>query len=160
MTNDQGTVCVRLDGLADKIAATHLAAYKVGIYNGESYVGARKIAAHAVVEMLEAEAALPIEEPIDIFAELRAERERAHAKHGETSVESAPVDDPTGRRFRILSEEVGEIAKEFNDAEHDHRSVDLAKVRNELIQAATMAAAWADRIPLKPRPVGAVGDQG
>jgi hypothetical protein len=97
--------------------------------------------------------AAPMVEPIDIYAEIRAERERAHAKHGETSMESAPVDDPTGRRFRILSEEVGEIAKEFNDAEHDRRPVDLAKVRNELIQTAAMATAWADRIPLNPRPL-------
>ena len=82
-----------------------------------------------------------------VYDEIRTERERAHAKHGATSMESAPVDDPTGRRYRILAEEVGEVAKEWNDAEHDGRPVDLAAVRKELIQVAAMAAAWADRIP-------------
>lgn len=80
----------------------------------------------------------------DIFAEVRAERHRAHLKHGDTSMESSPATDPVGRRHRVLVEEVGEVAKEFNDAEHDGRPVDLAKVRKELIQVAAMAAAWAD----------------
>lgn len=88
-------------------------------------------------------------EPFDapsIYDEIRYERNRAHVKHGATSMESAPPDDPTGRRYRILSEEVGEVAREFNDAEHDQHPVDLARVRKELIQVAAMAAAWADRI--------------
>lgn len=80
----------------------------------------------------------------DVYAEVRAERERAHRKHGETSMESSPASDPTGRRYRVLAEEVGEVAREFNDAEHDHRPVDLAALRGELIQVAAMAAAWAD----------------
>jgi hypothetical protein len=82
---------------------------------------------------------------MDIWDEVRAERERAHAKHGETSMESAGAHDPTGRRLRILVEEVGEVAKEFNDADHDQRPVDLALLRKELIQVSAMAGAWADR---------------
>jgi hypothetical protein len=66
------------------------------------------------------------------------------AKHGDTSMESAPADDPTGRRLRILLEEVGEVAQEFNDAEHERRPVDLGRVRKELIQVSAMAGAWAD----------------
>lgn len=80
----------------------------------------------------------------DVFDQARAERARAHAKHGERSMESTPPTDPTGRRYRILCEEVGEIAQEFNDAEHDRRPVDLARLRDELIQVAAMAGAWAD----------------
>lgn len=80
----------------------------------------------------------------DIWEEIADERERAHAKHGETSMESMPADDPTGRRYRILMEECGEVAQEFNDAEHERRPVDLAKLRKELIQVAAMAGAWAD----------------
>jgi hypothetical protein len=80
----------------------------------------------------------------DVFDEARAERARAHAVHGDTSMESTPADDPTGRRHRILTEEVGEVAKEFNDAEHDRRPVDQVKLRKELIQVAAMAGAWAD----------------
>lgn len=79
-----------------------------------------------------------------IWDEIHAERARAHAKHGDTSMESVRADDPTGRRLRILLEEVGEVAREFNDAEHDQRPVDLARVRAELIQVAAMAGAWAD----------------
>lgn len=80
----------------------------------------------------------------DVFDEARQERARAHAKHGETSMESTPASDPLGRRFRILTEEIGEVAQEFNDAEHERRPVDLAKLRKELIQVAAMAGAWAD----------------
>lgn len=80
----------------------------------------------------------------DVFDEAREERVRAHAKHGETSMESTPATDPKGRRYRILVEEVGEVAQEFNDAEHEGRPVDLAKLRRELIQVAAMAGAWAD----------------
>lgn len=78
----------------------------------------------------------------DIFGEIAAERIRAHEKHGDTSMESSAPD--TLRRLAILTEEVGEVAKEFNDAEHDGRPVDLVRLRKELIQVAAMAAAWAD----------------
>jgi hypothetical protein len=81
---------------------------------------------------------------MDVWYECQQERLRAHRKHGDTSMESAPPDDPTGRRLRILLEEVGEVAQEFNDAEHEGRPVDLGRVRKELIQVAAMAGAWAD----------------
>lgn len=79
-----------------------------------------------------------------VWEDCRAERARAHVKHGATSMESTGADDPTGRRYRVLLEEVGEVAKEFNEAEHDGRPVDLALLRKELIQVAAMAGAWAD----------------
>jgi hypothetical protein len=81
---------------------------------------------------------------MDIWHAVALERISAHDKHGSTSMESAPADDPTGRRLRILLEEVGEVAQEFNDAEHERRPVDLGRVRKELIQVAAMAGAWAD----------------
>lgn len=86
-------------------------------------------------------------EPIDgmsIWVEVRDERLHAHKKHGDTSMESAPPNDPTGRRLRILLEEVGEVAKEFNDAENEQRPVSMQLLRKELIQVAAMAGAWAD----------------
>lgn len=88
----------------------------------------------------------------DVFDEVRAERERAHTKHGDTSMESSAPD--TYRRLAILTEEVGEVAKEFNDAEHDQRPVDLVKLRKELIQVAAMAGAWADACSLEWRNEG------
>jgi hypothetical protein len=89
----------------------------------------------------------------DIYAEVRAERERAHAKHGDTSMEGLPAMDMT--RLSVLVEEVGEVAREFNEARHrTHQallpqaeretSVDRAALRKELIQVAAMAVAWID----------------
>jgi hypothetical protein len=103
----------------------------------------------------------PMDEPTDIYAEIRSERERAHAKHGDTSMEGLPLTDMT--RLSVLMEEVGEVAREFNEARHrSHRSllpqaereqsIDAAALRAELVQTAAMAAAWADQIPLTPRP--------
>lgn len=81
----------------------------------------------------------------DIWTEVHAERERAHAKHGDKSMEAAPW--TAERRLRILLEEVGEVAREFNDAEIEGRRVDAAAVRRELLQVAAMAGAWADVCP-------------
>lgn len=76
----------------------------------------------------------------DIWTEVAAERERAHAKHRETSMEQQPVDALL--RLSILTEEVGEVAKEMNDARH-FGYLDHAALRKELIQVAAMAGAWA-----------------
>lgn len=92
-------------------------------------------------------AALEAEHRRGIYGEITSERSRAHAKHGDTSMESFPVDSLD--RLAILTEEVGEVAKEFNDARHDRRAVDLAALRKELVQTATMAAAWADMISVE-----------
>lgn len=79
-----------------------------------------------------------------IYAEIAAERDRAHAKHGAKSMESAAWDDM--KRLRILMEEVGEIAKVFN--EFDLGVITLAEARQqcrrECIQTAAMATAWAE----------------
>ena len=79
-----------------------------------------------------------------IYDEIRAERRRAHAKHRETSMESMPVDSLD--RYAILGEEVGEIAKEFNEARHRGGPLDLVALREECIQVAAMATAWADAL--------------
>jgi NTP pyrophosphatase (non-canonical NTP hydrolase) len=82
-----------------------------------------------------------------LWAEIVAERERAHRKHGDTSMESChPMAD---RRLRVLTEEVGEVARVLNDREHDiAKGSNLAEarallhLREELIQVAAMAVAW------------------
>ena len=92
---------------------------------------------------------------VSIYGEVLAERERAHRKHGATSMEMLPVTDMT--RLSVLVEEIGEVAREFNEARHRthaellpqterEQSIDLAALRKELIQVAAMAAAWADAI--------------
>lgn len=78
----------------------------------------------------------------DIYREIDAERRRAHAKHGPKSMESAAPHDM--KRLRILMEEVGEVAREFNEADIADRPLDLVATREELIQVAAMAAAWAE----------------
>lgn len=83
-----------------------------------------------------------------IWDDLAAERNRAHALHGSKSMETrAPADES---RLRILTEELGEVAREFNDAEINDRPVDLFTLREELVQLAAMAAAWADVLPRDP----------
>lgn len=81
-----------------------------------------------------------------VYAEISAERQRAHAKHGANSMESKPVG--AFIRYTILAEEVGEIAKEFNEAEArgGQETLDLERLRAECVQVAAMAAAWADRL--------------
>lgn len=79
---------------------------------------------------------------MSIYDEIAAERARALAKHGDGSMDRASRTDPI--RLAILVEEVGEVAKEFNDARHDLSDLDLEALRKELIQVAAMAAAWAD----------------
>ena len=95
---------------------------------------------------------------MSIYAEIRAERERAHAKHGDKSMEAWPVTDL--RRLAILLEEVGEVAKEFNDASLAGGEPDLAALRSELVQVATMAAAWADNTPTSPSPTPNADESG
>lgn len=93
-----------------------------------------------------------------VWAEVQAERERAHAKHGDTSMEAQP---PTAwLRLAILMEEVGEVAKVYNDARHRAQAMgwdeaDMfsdpaeAELRAELVQVAAMAGAWADALTVR-----------
>lgn len=79
---------------------------------------------------------------MSIYDEVRAERDRAHAKHGDKSMESWAADDYA--RLAILTEEVGEVAREFNEAEIHGGNLDQPALRAELVQVAAMATAWAD----------------
>jgi NTP pyrophosphatase (non-canonical NTP hydrolase) len=85
----------------------------------------------------------------DVWDEVREERARAHAKHGDRSMEASPW--TSERRLRILLEELGEVARELNDADIEDREPDADSLRLELIQVAAMAGAWADVIPLDYR---------
>lgn len=87
-----------------------------------------------------------------VWIEIVAERARAHAKHGSTSMESCPP--MADRRLRVLTEEVGEVARVLNDREHDmapgrpqswYDDVEEHAhdhLRSELVQVAAMAVAW------------------
>lgn len=73
--------------------------------------------------------------------DVRRERLRAHAKHSARgqSAEQLHHNDP--RWLPILVEEVGEVAREICDHGYDR-----THLRDELIQVAAMAQAWADAI--------------
>lgn len=77
---------------------------------------------------------------------IQAEATRAHILHGEKSMLYGSND----RRFRILGEEVGEVARELNDADIEGRSVDKDKIEKELIQVAAMAATWIEALNQAP----------
>lgn len=81
-----------------------------------------------------------------IWTEVQAERERAHAKHGEMSMDLLDPLDPFGVRRDVITEEWGEVAREYNDARHEGRGVDPGRLRKELIQVAVVAGAWADAL--------------
>lgn len=51
-----------------------------------------------------------------------------------------------GRKLAILTEEVGEVAKEMNDADNEGRDVSAVALRTELIQVAAVAVAWAEAL--------------
>ena len=85
---------------------------------------------------------------MSVWIEAQAERDRAHAKHGDKSMESWPPDSYA--RLAILLEEIGEVAREFNEAEFREGHVDPVALRAELIQVTAMAGAWADAIEVQP----------
>lgn len=77
-----------------------------------------------------------------IMLDVRDERIRAHEKHEEGSIEklSGLIEAPL--RLSILTEEVGEVAREINDATLLGEVADRAKLRAELVQVAAVAVAW------------------
>lgn len=91
-----------------------------------------------------------------VYGDIHAERIRAHAKHDPLghSMERAAWDYL--RWLPVLVEEVGECARVLCDmptnvyhagtAEALQRDRAIAHLREELVQVAAMAAAWADAI--------------
>ena len=80
------------------------------------------------------------------YEAMHAERQRAHAKHEPSghSMEDATWYNPLW--LPILTEEVGEVARELCDA-HKHTVPELRqRMRAELVQVGAMTAAWIDAI--------------
>jgi hypothetical protein len=75
---------------------------------------------------------------------IQAEATRAHLKHGDNSMLGPNATDD--RRLAILTEEVGEVARELNDAAIDGRPVDRDKLVKELIQTGAMCASWVEAL--------------
>jgi len=82
--------------------------------------------------------------PITLAA-VQAEATGAHAKHGEHSMLGAAVTESD--RLAILTEEVGEVARELNEDRLGNLDGDW-KIRRvkELIQVAAMALTWVEHL--------------
>jgi hypothetical protein len=81
-----------------------------------------------------------------ISEEIITGRQRAHAKHGDNSIEAVPGND-IAKWLPILGEEFGEVCESLT---YDK---DPQNLRAELIDLATVAVAWIaalDRIPMPP----------
>ena len=73
--------------------------------------------------------------------DVTAEAVRADEKHGSNSMYYRYATDD--RRLTILTEEVGEVAREINEKTLDRNRVDYkVNLRSELVQVAAMAVTW------------------
>lgn len=70
----------------------------------------------------------------DPWREIMRAREKAHAKHGDNSIEAISANDP--RWLSILVEEIGEVA---NALTYDGPTGNL---RSELVDVLAVASAW------------------
>jgi hypothetical protein len=73
---------------------------------------------------------------------INEEATRAHIVHGDNSMMGFKYS--ASDRLSILMEEVGEVAREINDARLGRRPADKDKLVIELIQVAAMAATWVE----------------
>ena len=71
---------------------------------------------------------------------IQAEATRAHLRHGSNSM--LYQDATNERRLAIITEELGEVARELNEAAIRGGLAEY-KLEMELIQVAAMAASWA-----------------
>jgi NTP pyrophosphatase (non-canonical NTP hydrolase) len=80
----------------------------------------------------------------EVYAEIHAERERAHTKHGARGNSREDAAWSEREWLPILMEELGEVAHEMT---YDVETLGRAqRMRAELVQVAAMAAAWIDAI--------------
>lgn len=79
------------------------------------------------------------------LAAVQAEASRAHALHGHHSMLGSAVTESD--RLAILTEEVGEVAKELNEDRLGKLDGDWRDQRvKELIQVAAMALTWVEHL--------------
>jgi hypothetical protein len=87
-----------------------------------------------------------------VYADVHAERERAHAKHGAAGNSREDATWDNAEWLPILMEEVGEAAHELTydvqpkPGELDGEAGVKARLRKELVQVAAMTCAWIDAI--------------
>lgn len=81
-------------------------------------------------------------DPRDVYLDVNNERWRAHEKHKVTggSMEDRPWGDAAW--LPVVTEEVGEVAHELNEAALDPTGDYRDTLREELVQVAAVACAW------------------
>jgi len=80
----------------------------------------------------------------DIFTE--RVRQEMLKQRGKFAFTCADAGISNGDRYSVLGEEFGEVGKELNEGIGADRSVDLVKLRAELIQVAAVCVAWCEAI--------------
>lgn len=86
-----------------------------------------------------------------VLAEVLVERVRQEnrcakkRRKGKAFYSCANLDMPQELKLAILTEEVGEVARELCDASHERKAPDR-NLRVELIQVAAIAVAWAESL--------------
>lgn len=82
-----------------------------------------------------------------IALEVMDGRLKAHAKHGDNSIEAVPADD-IARWLPILGEEFGEVAQllTYDKADPDTGKPSWGDLRAELIDLITVGTAWVAKI--------------
>lgn len=87
-----------------------------------------------------------------ILRAIQIEAIRAHNKHGTKSMLNPRI--PEGQKLAILTEEVGEVARELNEKMLGNRTDEeyINNVFKELIQVAASAASWAETLNMRALP--------
>lgn len=88
-----------------------------------------------------------------VFLDVEAGREKAHAKHGENSIESVAATD-FGKWLAILGEEHGEVCHALTYDQSTTMGELMDKLRAELIDVATVTTAWIAAIDTWTEPNG------
>jgi hypothetical protein len=83
---------------------------------------------------------------MSVWDDVFAERMRDHELHGPASMEAMAWNDL--RRLAVLTEEVGEVARWFNERPRTTTTADVSldALHSELVQVAAVAIAWADKV--------------
>lgn len=82
-----------------------------------------------------------------VESERRRQEAKCEAKRGEGLEWKTCADPamPDGDKLAVLTEELGEVARELCDARADHREP-TANLRVELVQVAAVAVAWIEAL--------------
>ena len=83
-----------------------------------------------------------------VLAAIRLERTRQEYLKGQGKFSHTCADPQmsNAERFLVLAEEFGEVGHELNEGIGEGRSVNVVKLRNELVQVAAVCVAWCEAI--------------